>query len=125
MGWISHTHIYISPKPRRAIADRLRLSVGSFDATVRLWDCKSQSTKPIQVFEDSKDSVSSLHVLGHEIVTGSVDGKLRLYDLRMGMVFVDTIGRKELPLCTLSLDHPMLELSLSSSRSHHFRPANK
>ncbi|KAI4262346.1 MAG: hypothetical protein L6R42_002478 [Xanthoria sp. 1 TBL-2021] len=65
---------------------------GSFDATVRLWDCKSQSTKPIQVFEDSKDSVSSLHVLGHEIVTGSVDGKLRLYDLRMGMVFVDTIG---------------------------------
>ncbi|KAL8849571.1 MAG: hypothetical protein Q9221_005445 [Calogaya cf. arnoldii] len=65
---------------------------GSFDATVRLWDCKSQSTKPIQVFEDSKDSVSSLHVLGHEIVTGSVDGKLRLYDLRMGMVYVDTIG---------------------------------
>ncbi|KAL8890899.1 MAG: hypothetical protein Q9215_001976 [Flavoplaca cf. flavocitrina] len=65
---------------------------GSFDATVRLWDCKSQSTKPIQVFEDSKDSVSSLHVLGHEIVTGSVDGKLRLYDLRMGMVYADTIG---------------------------------
>lgn len=65
---------------------------GSFDATVRLWDCKSQSTKPIQVFEDSKDSVSSLHVLGHEIVTGSVDGKLRLYDLRMGMMYVDTVG---------------------------------
>ncbi|KAL8726027.1 MAG: hypothetical protein Q9166_006972 [cf. Caloplaca sp. 2 TL-2023] len=65
---------------------------GSFDATVRLWDCKSQSTKPIQVFEDSKDSVSSLHVLGHEIVTGSVDGKMRLYDLRMGMTYVDNIG---------------------------------
>ncbi|KAL8953781.1 MAG: hypothetical protein Q9222_000398 [Ikaeria aurantiellina] len=58
---------------------------GSFDATVRLWDCKSQSTKPIQVLEESSDSVSSLHVLGHEIVTGSVDGKMRLYDLRMGM----------------------------------------
>ncbi|KAL8729083.1 MAG: hypothetical protein Q9181_005129 [Wetmoreana brouardii] len=66
---------------------------GSFDATVRLWDCKSQSTKPIQIFEDSKDSVSSLHVLGHEIVTGSVDGKMRLYDLRMGMMYVDTIGQ--------------------------------
>ncbi|KAL8997721.1 MAG: hypothetical protein Q9169_003050 [Polycauliona sp. 2 TL-2023] len=65
---------------------------GSFDATVRLWDCKSQSTKPIQVFEESKDSVSGLHVLGHEIVTGSVDGKLRLYDLRMGMVYADTMG---------------------------------
>ncbi|KAI4242899.1 MAG: hypothetical protein L6R40_003772 [Gallowayella cf. fulva] len=70
---------------------------GSFDATVRLWDCKSQSTKPIQIFEDSKDSVSSLHVLGHEIVTGSVDGKMRLYDLRMGMIYVDTIGRKMIP----------------------------
>ncbi|KAL8700043.1 MAG: hypothetical protein Q9201_005666 [Fulgogasparrea decipioides] len=70
---------------------------GSFDATVRLWDCKSQSTNPVQVFEDSKDSVSSLHVLGHEIVTGSVDGKMRLYDLRMGMMYVDTIGRKNNP----------------------------
>ncbi len=66
---------------------------GSFDATVRLWDCKSQSAKPIQVLEESKDSVSSLHVVGHEIVTGSVDGRLRLYDLRMGQVYVDVIGR--------------------------------
>ncbi|KAI4271332.1 MAG: hypothetical protein L6R35_006544 [Caloplaca aegaea] len=65
---------------------------GSFDATVRLWDCKSQSTKPIQVLDDSKDSVSSLHVLGHEVVTGSVDGRMRLYDLRMGMMYADTIG---------------------------------
>ncbi|KAL8972752.1 MAG: hypothetical protein Q9183_000367 [Haloplaca sp. 2 TL-2023] len=69
---------------------------GSFDATVRLWDCKSQSTKPIQVFEDSKDSVSSLHVLGHEIVTGSVDGKMRTYDLRMGIMYCDNLGRKNL-----------------------------
>ena len=66
---------------------------GSYDATVRLWDCKSQSTKPIQVLEEARDSVSSLHVVGHEIVTGSVDGKMRVYDLRMGMIYVDTIGR--------------------------------
>ena len=67
--------------------------VGSFDATVRLWDCKSQSTKPIQVLDESRDSVSSLHVVRHEIVTGSVDGRVRLYDLRMGQVYVDVIGR--------------------------------
>lgn len=66
---------------------------GSFDATVRLWDCKSQSTKPIQVLEEAKDSISSLHVAGHELVTGSVDGRMRLYDLRMGVVSVDVIGR--------------------------------
>ncbi len=65
---------------------------GSFDATVRLWDCKSQSTKPIQVLDESRDSVSSLHVVGHEIVTGSVDGRVRLYDIRMGQVYVDVIG---------------------------------
>lgn len=66
---------------------------GSFDATVRLWDCKSHSAKPIQVLEESRDSVSSLHLRGHEIVTGSVDGITRLYDLRKGMVLVDAIGR--------------------------------
>ncbi|MCJ1312548.1 hypothetical protein MMC25_006222 [Agyrium rufum] len=66
---------------------------GSYDASVRLWDCKSQSTRPIQVFEEARDSVSSLHVLGHEIVTGSVDGRVRVYDLRMGMVYVDVVGQ--------------------------------
>lgn len=49
--------------------------------------------KPIQVLDEAKDSVSSLHVLGHEIVTGSVDGRVRLYDLRMGMLHVDVLGR--------------------------------
>lgn len=78
------------------MANRCGCLQGSFDATVRLWDCKSQSTKPIQVLDDSKDSVSSLHVLGHEIVTGSVDGRIRLYDLRMGMMSADTIGRKHI-----------------------------
>ena len=66
---------------------------GSYDATVRLWDCKSQSTKPIQVLDEARDSVSSLQVVGHEIVTGSVDGRMRIYDLRMGMIFADVVGR--------------------------------
>lgn len=67
--------------------------LGSYDATVRIWDCKSSSMKPIQVLEEARDSVSSLHVVGHEIVTGCVDGRVRVYDLRMGMLFVDVIGR--------------------------------
>ena len=75
---------------------------GSFDATVRLWDYKSQSTKPIQVLEEAGDSVSSLHVVGHEIVTGCVDGRVRFYDLRMGMLFVDVIGRRRI-LCVCLL----------------------
>ncbi|KAI4163660.1 MAG: hypothetical protein LQ342_002694 [Letrouitia transgressa] len=66
---------------------------GSFDTSVRLWDCKSQSTKPIQTLEDSTDSVTSLVVSGHEVVTGSVDGRLRVYDLRKGVVSVDVIDQ--------------------------------
>jgi len=66
---------------------------GSFDATVRVWDCRSQSQKPIMVLEEAGDSVSGLCVGGCEIVTGCVDGRVRVYDLRMGMVFVDVIGR--------------------------------
>ena len=67
---------------------------GSFDATVRVWDCKSQSGKPIQVLEEAGDAVSGVHVVGHEIVTGCVDGRVRVYDLRMGMVFTDVVGRE-------------------------------
>lgn len=66
---------------------------GSFDATVRVWDCRSQGVKAIQVLEGAGDSVSGLDVVGHEIVAGSVDGRVRVYDLRMGMVYVDCIGR--------------------------------
>lgn len=50
--------------------------------------------KPIQVLEDAKDSVTSVTVQEHEILSGSVDGRLRCYDLRMGMVKVDLIGRE-------------------------------
>ncbi|KAI9676406.1 MAG: hypothetical protein M1817_000563 [Caeruleum heppii] len=68
------------------------LVTGSYDATVKIWDCKSQSHQPIQVLDEARDSVSSLHVVGHEICTGSVDGRVRIYDLRMGMVYVDVLG---------------------------------
>lgn len=67
---------------------------GSFDATVRLWDAKSQSTKPIQVLEEATDSVTSVAANGWEIVSGSVDGNLRVYDLRMGLLSTDLIGRE-------------------------------
>ena len=76
---------------------------GSFDATVRMWDAKSQNTRPIQVLEDAKDSVSSLQVVGWEIVTGCVDGNLRIYDLRMGMMSSDLVGRMAKPCCILIL----------------------
>jgi mitogen-activated protein kinase organizer 1 len=67
---------------------------GSFDASVRIWDTKSNSFKPIQVLADAKDSISAVMVNGregHEIVTGSVDGRVRYYDLRMGRMDTDVL----------------------------------
>ncbi|KAI9807080.1 MAG: hypothetical protein M1825_005797 [Sarcosagium campestre] len=83
---------------------------GGFDATVRIWDCRTTSPKPIQVFEDAGDGVDCLDVRGHEICAGSVDGKVRLYDLRMGMIYVDVIGRER------SL-HLALAISLNKFRN--------
>jgi mitogen-activated protein kinase organizer 1 len=45
---------------------------------------------------DAKDSISCLAVLDAEIFVGSVDGRVRLYDIRMGRLSVDVIGRKKL-----------------------------
>jgi mitogen-activated protein kinase organizer 1 len=72
---------------------------GSFDASVRIWDVKSHNMKPIMVLEEAKDSVSCV-LAGkdagkggeYEIVTGSLDRKVRYYDLRMGRLEVDEIG---------------------------------
>ncbi|KAK6498667.1 hypothetical protein TWF481_011245 [Arthrobotrys musiformis] len=68
------------------------LVTGSFDRSVRCWDVKSSSVKPIMVFEEAGDSITSLTVGDGEVITACVDGKLRRYDLRMGRVYVDVIG---------------------------------
>ncbi|KAI9251943.1 WD40-repeat-containing domain protein [Phascolomyces articulosus] len=65
---------------------------GSFDATIRIWDCRSSNFSPIQVLEDCKDTVMSIHVKDVEIIAGSTDGKVRTYDLRNGRLSEDYIG---------------------------------
>lgn len=71
--------------------DSLLVSAG-YDATVRIWDLKSHSPKPIQVLEEARDAVQGLSVRGTEIVTGSVDGRVRRYDIRKGIVTTDVVG---------------------------------
>jgi mitogen-activated protein kinase organizer 1 len=80
------------------VGDSVLLS-GSFDSSVRIWDVKSTSQKPIMVLDEARDSISCVLSGPHagnageyEIVTGSVDGKVRYYDLRMGSTDVDVIG---------------------------------
>ena len=45
---------------------------GSIDGTVRCWDTRSRRFEPIQVLDEATDSISSLKVAQHELLTGSV-----------------------------------------------------
>lgn len=65
---------------------------GSFDASVRLWDGRSNSGKPLMVLQEAGDSVTCLACVGAEVLAGSTDGRVRGYDLRVGRCVVDVIG---------------------------------
>jgi mitogen-activated protein kinase organizer 1 len=85
----------------------------SYDATVAIWDGRSRDTKPLQVLKDAKDSVTSVYIRqqtsgggAHNssssvkdysnniaiIRTASVDGIVRTYDLRKGLLQCDNFG---------------------------------
>jgi mitogen-activated protein kinase organizer 1 len=63
-----------------------------YDTSVRCWDLRSHMREPIQTLDQAADSVSSISVHGHKIVSGSVDGCVRVYDLRMGELTTHMIG---------------------------------
>lgn len=65
---------------------------GGFDTTTRIWDTKSGSLKPIQVLDEARDAVTAVVVRGPEVITGSVDGRVRSYDVRMGRCTTDVLG---------------------------------
>ncbi|KAI5786467.1 WD40-repeat-containing domain protein [Peziza echinospora] len=100
-------------------SDATVMATGSFDATVRLWDLKSNSWKPIQVLDEAKDSVTTLKVVGWEIFTGSVDGSLRTYDIRMGSICTDLIGHS-ITCVTVTTDTNAILLSTLDSHLRLF-----
>lgn len=72
----------------------------SYDGTVRLWDGRSSNNKePIQVLSEATDSVTTV-LMDQEsnpspscnIVTSGVDGIVRTYDIRKGILRKDDIG---------------------------------
>mmetsp|Transcript_11686 Transcript_11686/g.21850 ORF Transcript_11686/g.21850 Transcript_11686/m.21850 type:complete len:368 (+) Transcript_11686:147-1250(+) len=76
----------------------------SYDGTVRIWDGRSFSKDPVQVLKDASDSVSCVKILEnserdvHQIMTCSVDGCLRTYDVRRGWMNTDDYGRGDMSL---------------------------
>ena len=44
--------------------------LGSYDSSVRVWDCRTRTYDPVQVISEAKDSVTSLQLTCSEILTG-------------------------------------------------------
>ncbi|NXD32508.1 WDR83 protein, partial [Spelaeornis formosus] len=88
---------------------------GSIDSTVRCWDCRSRRPDPIQVLDEAKDGISSVKLSGHEILTGSVDGRVRRYDLRAGQLCSDYIGSPITSVCFSKDGQCVLAASLDST----------
>ncbi|KAJ6022192.1 hypothetical protein N7540_007696 [Penicillium herquei] len=67
---------------------------GSADTTVKIWDTRSKDYKPIQSLTEATDTVSSLHVHmpSYSIASGSYDGHVRVYDVRMGKATDDVLA---------------------------------
>ena len=79
------------------------LLTASYDRTIRCWDLRSNNnSRPIQVLKGAADSISSLAVSAHEIVSGSIDGSVCVYDLRAGRVSRDAFGT---PIGHVALSH--------------------
>lgn len=84
---------------------------GSYDGTVKVWDVKSNSFKPIMTLDDAKDSVTDVVINDAEILAASVDGRIRCYDIRMGRCEVDVIGT---PCTSLDVSRKGTEVLVSS-----------
>jgi len=74
-------------------AESTLVASASFDATIRLWDLRSQQPRPVQVLQEAKDSVTHVVIGDREIVASSVDGNVRTYDLRAGELRTDFFDR--------------------------------
>jgi mitogen-activated protein kinase organizer 1 len=71
--------------------DSTVLASASYDQKVHLWDMRTQNRIPLQTLADCKDSATSVAMSGAAIVVGCVDGVLRTYDMRKGLLHEDSL----------------------------------
>ncbi|CAF0929147.1 unnamed protein product [Didymodactylos carnosus] len=95
----------------------------SIDGTVKLWDVKSRDYEPVQILDDAKDSVTSLCLGNNEILTSSLDQRIRIYDIRYGKLYQDYIGHN-LTFISLSHDQQCFLISTLSSQLLLFDKVN-
>lgn len=94
---------------------------GSLDSTVKIWDCRAPGNAPACSLDDSKDSVTAVATTRTEILTGSVDGKLRIYDIRNSCINIDSFSHGIVSLDVSKQQHAILVSTLSSHAYLHVK----
>lgn len=69
------------------VADKSLICTGSDDRNVRFWDHRSRGA--VSTFSDAKDGISSVQERNKVVITSSIDGAVRSYDLRKGLLKTD------------------------------------
>ena len=69
------------------------LITGAYDQTVKLWDIRAFHRDPIQTLTGARDSVTSVRCKGKEIAAASMDGCIRVWDVRTGKCSIDHIAK--------------------------------
>lgn len=64
----------------------------SYDTSVRCWDNRNDSHYPIEIIKGFKDSVSQVTLYGAQIICSSMDGSVKVFDIRKGEVTTDTLS---------------------------------
>jgi mitogen-activated protein kinase organizer 1 len=82
----------------------------SYDGTVKLWDARNLVRQtPLQICKEAKDSVSSFQFdQSHTFYTASIDGSVRLYDLRKGSITCCNVGS---PIVSMALTYDSILVS--------------
>lgn len=83
---------------------------------------RAQNRQAIQVLEEARDAVQTLHVGSTYITTGSLDGHVRTYDLRKGELRSDYMGCLYFRYHATSYNEIMLYRSCNCCCSHTRRP---
>lgn len=83
------------------------LFTASYDQALKCWDMRTVNRDPIQEMRDFKDSVTCIARTDGAILAGSVDGCVRIYDMRKGQLQTD------------ALKHPITSLRVSSDQQSY------
>lgn len=89
---------------------------GSYDTSTHLYDLRDRSKAQVQALNDAKDSITTvLSPVETEIWTASVDGFVRVYDVRKGSLTVDNLHAPVSSLCMSNDQECIVASTLDSS----------